>query len=79
MFQSKMKSLSLVLDENVNAIHTWLVDLMESSMNEKFSSLEEVCFELRKKVEVSGNLSLELGKKNFSLEKFWFGMKTFQT
>lgn len=28
----------------------------------KFSSLEEVCFELRKKVEVSGNLSLELGK-----------------
>ena len=27
--------------KNVNAIHSWLVGLMESSMNEKFSSLKK--------------------------------------
>ena len=76
IFRSKMKFLSWVLDENANTIHTWLIGLMEVWWMKKFCCLEEVCFELRKKVKVSGNLSLELAKKKFSLEKFWFGMKT---
>ena len=33
--------------KNVNAFQTWLVGLMESSMNEKFSSWKEACFESR--------------------------------
>ena len=48
--------------KNANAIQSWLVGLIKSSINEKYSSLEEVWFELRNKGEMSGNLSFRTWK-----------------
>ena len=45
MFQSKMKSLSWVLDDKWNASHSGFVDLMDSSMNKSFM-FDEIYFDL---------------------------------
>ena len=60
IFRSKMTSLSWVLDENANAIKSWLVGLMDYSLNEKFSSLKKYALSWEIKVNWVETWVLEL-------------------
>ena len=74
LFQSKWDIFHEFWMKMWDAIHSLLVGLMGVWREKKILSLEKVCFELRKKVEVSENFSFQTWKI-FLTWKTWMEWK----